>query len=393
VYAEYRRWDEVHARPLRPAGVLHGNGRDAGRRLRVGYVSPDLRRHSASYFIEPLLAHHDKGEVEVFAYAQVAMEDAVSARFKGYVDHWCNTVGMSDEALAGRIRADGIDVLVDLAGHTVGNRLLVFARKPAPVQVSWLGYGYTTGLEAMDYLLADEVFAPPGCEALFSEEVVRLPLVAAYRPAEATGEGGPLPALRSGGVITLGSLSRAVRLNDRVIGAWAVILGRLPQARLVVNSGDFRSEGMQARLRERFAAHGIGAQRLEVGFDSPPWDVLRRIDISLDCFPHNSGTTLYESLYMGVPFVTLADRPSVGRLGAAILRGVGHPEWVAATPQEYVDKVVELAQDLEALALLRAGLRGQMQASALMDETGFARSVEAAYRTMWQRWCDAQVVV
>ena len=386
IFAEYRRWNERHARPLL-CDVVHANNRDSGRRLRIGYVSPDLRGHSARHFIEPLLAHHDKTRFEVFAYAEVATEDAVSARLKSQVDHWRRTVGLSMVEMAALIRADGIDILVDLAGHTAGNRLQVFARKPAPVQASMFGYGYTTGLDAIDYFLADREFAPPGCEAVFSEKLVRLPVSAAYRPAEDMGEPGPLPA-RQGGGITFGSLSRSVRVNHRVIRTWAALLKRLPDARLMINSRNFQDAGMQASMRDQFGAHGIAVERLILGYDTPPWDVLRKIDISLDCFPHNSGTTLYESLYLGVPYITLAERPSVGRIGSTILHALGHPEWIAATEEEYIDKAVALAADIDGLAQLRAGLRAQMLRAAIMDEPAFARSVESAYREMWRRWCE-----
>jgi len=385
IFAEYRGWNERIARPLLHRQV-HANARDPLRRLRIGYVSADLRQHSARHAIEPLLAHHDKAQVEVFAYSGAMLEDGISARFKGYVDHWQSTVGMSDEALAELIRGDGIDILVDMAGHTAGNRLLVFARKPAPIQVSSFGYGYTTGLEAMDYFLGEEEFTPPGCESLFAEELVRLPVIATYRPAEGMGESGPLPALQGKGV-TFGTLSRSVRINHRVIRTWAGILNRLPEARLVINSGSFRDAGMQVSMHKQFGAYGIAEHRLVLGFDSPPWDVLRAMDISLDCFPHNSGTTLSESLYMGVPYVTLAGRPSVGRIGASVLKTVGHPEWIATSEEDYIDKAVALATDMDRLVLLRGSLRGQMQQSPLMDEAAYVRAVEAAYRSMWQRWC------
>ena len=187
IFAEYQRWDEAHARPLAPAVARHDNDRSPERRLRIGYVSPDFRHHPVRHFIEPVLARHDKSTVEVFAYAQVACEDEVTARLKSHVDHWRSTVGLSGEDMAERIRADRIDILVDLAGHTGDNRLLVFARKPAPVQVSWIGYGYTTGLETIDYFLADAQYAPPGCEHLFSEKLVRLPVFAVYRPPKGWG--------------------------------------------------------------------------------------------------------------------------------------------------------------------------------------------------------------
>ena len=385
IFAEYRRWNEAHVRPLAPAAARHDNDRAPERRLRIGYVSPDFRRHSARHFLEPLLARHDKVKVEAFAYAEVAREDEVTARFKSQVDHWRSTVGLSDEAMAERIRADRIDVLIDLAGHTRGHRLLVFARKPAPVQVSWLGYGYTTGLEAIDYFLADPQFAPPDCEHLFSEKLVRLPVFVAYRPAE--GMGRPETARRPGASVTFGSLTRSVRLNRHVVRTWAAILSATPGSRLVLNSLNFRTASLCDGLATQFAEHGIARERLLMSYDSPPWDVLRSIDVGLDCFPHNSGTTLIEGLYLGAPFITLAARPSVGRIGAAVLAALGHPEWIASTEDEYVAKAVALASDPDRLVASRAALRAQLEASPLMDEAGFADAVERAYRAMWRRWC------
>ncbi len=389
VFEAYREYERQFGQPYRGHWRPHTNNPDPQRRLKVGYVSPALRQHSSRHFLEPLLAHHDKTVVEVVAYAELNREDAVTARYKGYFEHWVPTKGMSDDALAERIRADGIDILVDVAGHTAGNRLQVFARKPAPVSLHWLDFGYTTGLEAIDYYLTDWPTVPQGSEALFSEEPWRLDgpgLV--YRPAEDMGQASELPALKNGH-ITFGTLTRAVRINHHTVRVWAQLLHRVPGSRLVVNSGDYRSATMQQALSAQFAAHGIDPQRLDIGHQSPPWDVLRGIDIGLDCFPHNSGTTLFESLYLGVPFVTLAGRASVGRMGCAILSGLGRPEWVAQTEDEYVAIAANLAADLPRLQALRSGLRGQMQASALMDEVAFVRGVEAAYRRMFERWAGA----
>ena len=387
VYADYQAYEQRIASPLRAHWQPHANSRVPGRRLKVGYVSPDFRTHACMHFIEPLLAHHRAEVVEVTAYADLAQEDAASLRYRALVDHWVPTRNLTDEALAARIRADGIDILVDMAGHTTGNRLGVFARKPAPVSLSWLGFGYTTGLRAIDYFLTDAACVPPGNEHLFSEEPWRLPgdCFAAYRPHPGMGEVGPLPALERGHV-TLGTLTRGVRINHRTIRVWAQILRQLPTARLVIDSRSFKDTGVQQATIAEFIAQGVEAERVDVGFTSPPWGVLRGIDIGLDCFPHNSGTTLFETLYTGLPFVTLAGRPSVGRIGSSILHGVGHPEWIAHTEDDYVDQVVALASDLPALARHRATLRAQMQASVLMDEPGFARTVEAAYQQMFARW-------
>ena len=387
IFAAYQEYDRRFCAPLRDQCRPFSNNPEPNRRLRVGYVSPDFRFCSARHFLEPLLANHDKSAVEVFAYAQLAVEDEMTAVYKGYVDHWVPSLGMSDAALAERIRADQIDILVDTAGHSAHHRLGVFARKPAPVSLSWLGFGYTTGLSAIDYFLTDEITAPPGSEYLFSETPWPLdPIPFAYRPAHGMGEVNPLPAL-SKGYVTFGTLTRSIRINHRTIGVWAQILQQVPNARLVIDSSSYKEAPMQDSLAELFAAQGISRDRLDIGCHSP-WDTLRGIDIGLDCFPHNSGTTLFETLYMGIPFITLADRPGMGRLGSSILRALGRSEWIAQTEAEYVRKAVALAGDLSALASNRAVQRGQMKASPLMDELTHARKVEAAYRTMFGRWCD-----
>jgi predicted O-linked N-acetylglucosamine transferase (SPINDLY family) len=388
IFAAYREFDRLFGLPLRAHWRPHDNSRETGRRLKVGYVSADFHRHSCQHFLEPLLAHHRREEVEIYVYAERQVEDEVTARYRGYAEHWLTTHGIRDEALAERIRADGIDILVDLAGHTADNRLAVFARKPAPVSLSWLGYGYSTGLTAVDYFLSDAANTPPGYNDLFAEQPWRLPTPGyAYRPAPDMGAVGPLPA-KERGYVTFGTLTRAVRINHRDIQVWAEILHQVPDARLVVDSRSFASPQLCEHLAARFAAHGIARERLQIGCHSPPWDVLRGIDIGLDCFPHNSGTTLFESLYLGVPFVTLAGRPSVGRLGSSILEGIGHREWIAGDEEEYIETAVALAADLDRLAALRAGLRQEMEASPVMDEAGFARKVEAAYRQMFERWAS-----
>lgn len=390
VFEAYRQFNQVHCEGLRSTWRPHANPRDARRRIRVGYVSPDFRQHSGNNFIEPLLSNHDRENLELHAYAEFVAEDPVTTRFKTYFDAWTPTAGMSDAALADRIRADGIDILIDVAGHTGGNRLGVFARKPAPISLTWLGFGYTTGLTAIDYIMSDEVMAPTGSEALFSEKPWRLPdSNFVYRAGAGMGDCNDLPAKKNG-FITFGSLTRAIRMNDKVVGVWAEILRRVPQSRLIVNSRSYKDGPMREELASRFGAHGIARDRLLIGWDSPPWDILRSMDIGLDCFPHNSGVTLVETLYMGVPYITLASRPSVGRIGSSILHGIQRPEWVAQSEVEYVEKVVALASDLPALASIRAGLRDEMQASPLMDEPAFARKFEGALREMFKNWCETQ---
>ncbi len=390
IFAAYREFDQRFGLPCRSEWQPHGNSRDMARRLKVGYVSPDFRHHSCRFFLEPLLSRHDKNEVEVFAYAELTTEDAVTARYRKYVDRWVPTLGLTDVALAERIRADGIDILVDLAGHTNKGRLQVFARKPAPVSVSWLGYGYTTGLTAIDYYLTDAASVPVGGEGIFSEMPWRVPTPCyCYRPAPGMGPVNALPAAERG-YITFGTLTRGIRINHKTVRVWSEILNRVQGSRLVIDSSNFCEAETQDALAKQFTAHGVERDRLEIGYHSPPWDVLRGIDIGLDCFPHNSGTTLFESLYMGVPIVSLAGRPGVGRLGSTILEGVGHPEWIAHAEEEYINIAVTMANDREQLAATRSGLRKQMEDGPLMDEAGFAQKVEAAYRAMFEKWAIEQ---
>lgn len=384
LYRNYeRRFMQVATLPPRPISV---DGES--RRLRVGYVSGDFRRHSAAFFALPLFEHFDRDRFEVFAYSTLdpKLEDEWTERFTQCVDHFIRVANVDDDALAQRVASERIDILVDLAGHTVGGRLGVFARRPAPVSVSWLGYGYTTGLSTIDWFLGDEYVVPKGSEPYFAECPWRLerPFLV-YRPEEGVmGECGPLPAWSGHGVV-LGTLSRTIRINDRVLSVWAEILRRVPGAKLHIDNKHVRHPSARKLFLERCLAQGIAEDRLILEYHSPPWDVLRSFDLTLDCFPHNSGTTLFESAFMGVPFVTLADRPSVGRIGSSVAHGLGHPEWVAQTEAEYVEKAVAMVADLDRLAALRAGLRERMKASPLMDEAGFARSVEEAYLGM----CEA----
>ncbi|KNY10442.1 hypothetical protein AKG08_12090 [Achromobacter piechaudii] len=389
VYLAYQNSNRLLFAPLRSKWRPHANSRQANRRLKIGYVSPDFKKHSGNNFVEPLFAHHDRQAFDITAYAELASEDEVTARFKGYFDHWVPTSRLTDADLAEKIRADGIDILIDLAGHTQGNRLAVFARKPAPVSITWMGYGYTTGLSAIDYIVLDGAMAPAGSEALFSEKILRLSTACAYRPGTSMGEVSELPALTNEG-ITFGTLSRAIRINHRTIRTWAAILRRLPNSRLVINSGSYRDAAMCDGLAARFEALGVSRNRLSIGFNSPPWDLLRGIDIGLDCFPHNSGTTLMEFIHMGVPYITLADRPSVGRLGSSILKSVGHADLICADEAEYIEKAVALASDVPALAKLRKRLRQDLQNSVLMDEAGFAREFETEIKKIFVQWCESQ---
>ena len=364
------------------------NSKKQKSKLKIGYVSPDFKKHSIKGFLEPVLSNHNHDQFEIYAFAELSEEDPVTQQYKSYVDHWIPTQGLSDEEMVQKIRELQIDILVDLAGHTKDNRLLVFARKPAPVSLTWLGYGYTTGLSAIDYFLTDKITAPKGSEHLFSEQIWQLNHYGhcCYQEQLDMGHVGPLPALEKGH-ITFGTLTRAIRINDRVIKAWSQILKRVKHSKLVINSADFSHYKTKRMIISKFEEYGVKQNCLEVGYQSPPWDTMRQIDIALDCFPHNSGTTLIEHLYMGNPFVTYSNRPSVGKIGASILTALGRREWIAYSEQEYIDKAVALATDTKKLASIRSSLREEMKRSPIMDHKGFVRELERTYQSMWDKWC------
>ncbi|MDR3509089.1 MAG: tetratricopeptide repeat protein, partial [Caulobacteraceae bacterium] len=391
VFAEYRRWDEAHARPLAPAEPNFDNDRNPERRLRVGLVSPDFREHSARHFLEPMMAGLDRTRLEIIAYAEVARPDAVTEQFRALADEWRSTIGLSDEALAAMIRADRIDVLIDFGGHTASSRLQVFARRPAPVQIAhMLGCGYTSGLSAIDAFLADEHLAPPGSEPLFAERLVRLPRIPlAYVPPEGMPQPGPTPALVNGHV-TFGYFGRPERINDAVVAAWSAILKGCPGSRLMLNAKAFQEPEFRVLFLERFAAQGIGAARLDLVFTTPQprtWAAYGAIDIALDPFPHNAGTTTIEALWLGVPVLSIRDRPSVGRFGASILSAVGLENWVADDVQAYVARGIAAASDIAALDALRGGLRARFLASPLSDAAGLGLDLQSAIRDLWKTWC------
>jgi protein O-GlcNAc transferase len=389
-YEAHHDWGQVHGRPL-PPPESYANERDGERRLRVGYVSPDFRQHSVAYFLEPLLRSHDRNAVEVFCYAEVNWPDVRTKQFQGLADHWLTTVGMSDEALAERIRSDRIDILVDLAGHTAKNRLPVFASKPAPVQVTWLGYPNTTGLTAIDYRLVDAVTDPEAQGNAFSSEtLLRLPggFLCYGAPDDA-----PVPATPPGlpsGAVTFGSFNNPSKLSEATIDAWARLLARLPSARLLLKGKPFACTVTRASFLERLRLCGIAKERVElVGWlpDQSHLALYNRVDIALDPFPYNGTTTTCEALWMGVPVVTLRGDRHAGRVGASLLTQIGLTDLIADSVEAYVETALALAGDPARLADLGQSLRPRMAASPLCDAAAFARKIEAAYRSMWRRWC------
>jgi len=363
------------------------------RRLRIGYVSPDFRAHSCAHFLQPLFAAHDRQAVEVFAYANVVSPDPVTDWFRSHTEHWRDIRGLGDPAVATQIRADGIDVLVDLAGHTRGQPLGVFALQPAPVQVAWLGYPATSGLDRIGYRLTDAEADPPGAaDRLHTERLVRLPggLHCYQAPADAP-DVASLPALRyaSGddqARVTFGSFNNLSKVTPEVIAAWAAILRALPRARLVLKGQLLAHDTARSAVAAAFAAEGIGAERIELRAWLPragnPLAAYHDIDIALDTFPYHGTTTTFEALWMGVPVVTLRGARHAARVGASILTHLGRPEWIAEDVAGYQRTALELAADLPALAGQRRSLRSALRQSSLCDAPRFARQLEATYREL-----------
>jgi protein O-GlcNAc transferase len=389
VAEELRRWNLRHAEPLKTGIAPHVNDRNPERRLRIGYVSADFRGHACAYYLDPLLRAHDRVQVEIFGYAEVARPDRMTTRFQSLCQGWRNTVGQADDALAEQIRRDGIDILVDLKLHTDHNRLLVFARKPAPVQVTWLGYPGSTGLTTIDYRLSDPYLDPPGMdESVYSERTVRLPdTFWCYDPLD--GRELPvtaLPALETG-VVTFGCLNNFCKINDGTLALWAQALRQVGSSRLLLLTpeGSHRQAATEVLARE-----GVAGDRIEFVPRRSRRDYMKlyqRIDIALDSMPYNGHTTSLDSFWMGVPVVTQVGRTAVGRAGWCQLSNLGLAELAARTPEEFVRIAVAWAADLPRLSQLRSTLRQRMEASPLMDAPRFARNMEAAYRGMWRTWC------
>jgi len=368
-------WEQRIA-PL--AGPFQPRG---GRRPRIGYLSYDLRRHAMRFFIEPILRHHDRNQFELFCYYTHPQEDASSQRLKALSERWIHCAELDDEALAQRIRRDGIDILIDLSGHTTGHRLGTLLRKPAPVQMQMLGYLNTSGLTRVDYRIADPVTVPDGRhEALNSETILRLPRCQwCYQPP---AEAPPVvaPPSQQPGAILFGAPHNLAKISPPMVVAWARILARLPASRLrVVVWG----ERARRNLTRAFAAQGIASSQLQFAEPLPFEQYLefyQLVDLVLDSYPYSGGTTACESLWMGVPYVTYAGGAPMGRGGASILKTLQLEALIAHSLDEYVDIAVALAHDLPTLAAWRATLRPRMQASALLDGPAYTGALEQLYR-------------
>jgi predicted O-linked N-acetylglucosamine transferase (SPINDLY family) len=390
-HADYQQFNQRYTLPWQP----HLNSRHPQRRLKIGYVSADFRRHSVAYFLEAILAHHDHREFEIVCYSDHLEEDEVTLRLRQYADQWVNCTGLTDEALAKRIREAQIDILVDLMGHTGKNRLLVFARKPAPVQVSYLGYPNTTGLQAIDYRITDNYADPVGRSESFSTEtLVRLPKsYFCYRPYEDSPPVTPLPAIANG-YLTFGSFNYYTKLSPTILTLWAKVLQAVPQSRLLIKSNTrnlLQDPAIRETVIARLTGIGLDPQRVILADFSPSTaahlSMYQQVDMAFDSYPYNGATTTCEALWMGVPVVTLVGKTHASRMGLSILSTVGLEELIAESPEEYVRRCVTLARELDYLQQLREQLRSRLQASPLLDAPAVTRQVEVSYRRMWERWC------
>ncbi len=392
VFAEHlafgRRFDRGVDHALAPAS--HSlTAADRQRRLKVGLVSGDLRQHPVALYLEPLLAAIDPAQIELFAYANQSEDDATSRRLQGICAHWRTIAGLADGAVVDLIRQDAIDILIDLSGHTSAHRLQVFTYKPAPVQATWVGYFGSTGLAAIDYLLADTYLAPSEvADRLASEKIIRLPAVACFQPPATAPAINPLPAL-SNGFLTFASFNRVSKLGEGVIARWSRVLHAASGSRLLL--GAIPDAGVAARLRQSFARHGIAGERLEFHGNASFAAYLalhQRVDILLDTYPFAGGATSNYALWMGVPILTLAGDSLLSRQGAALLQHVGIKGFCADNEAEFLANAEYWRDHLDELAALRAGLRERCQASLLQQPQRVARAFEHAMRLIWQRHCD-----
>lgn len=385
-------WNSRHTRQasrLPPPANLP----DPKRCLRIGYVSGDFCSHPVGFFIEAVLSHHDKTQHEIFCYYNSNNHDSVTARLQKSADHWRFIAGQSDQAVADRIRQDAIDILVDLSGHTRDHRLLAFSRRPAPIQVTWMGYFATTGLAAMDYIIADRFVIPPEEERYYTEQVERLPYsYLCFTAPDLPISVAPLPAL-SQGAVTFGCFNNPAKITSEVIACWSRLLHALPDARLNLKYKFFADGAVIKYFQSAFVGHGIDTERIRFSGQSPRDEYLasyNEVDIGLDPFPFSGCTTTVEALWMGIPVITLRGDRFASHMGESIMKNLDLHECVADSQDAYIEKAIALAADLPRLADLRSRLRSRLMNSPLCDGVVFTRDLEAVYRKMWTTWCHTR---
>lgn len=393
IFRAHQEWEQKCAHTYMKEVCQFNNTALSGRPLRIGYLSGDYRCHPVAFFIQPVLLQHDRTNFEIHLYANIERPDYITEQFKRINCVWHDIYGEDDDSVCDMIRSDGIDILVDLGGHTKDGRLLVFARKPAPIQVTWLGYANTTGLLTVDYRITDSIADPPGTtEHLHSETLFRLPrcFISYCAPINPPAI-GPLPAERNG-YVTFGAFNNFAKTNEPLFLLWSEVLHRVPESRLLMKVMGSRYEPLSSYIYEQFEGNGIARERIIlhdwVSDVMAHLEMFNSVDIALDAFPYNGTTTTCEALFMGVPVVSLAGRAHVSRVGASLLANAGFPELVAESENDYIEKAVGLAGDNTQLLHYRSSMRATVSGSPLMDTVTFTRSLESAYRTMWQNWCQ-----
>lgn len=385
LFAEHRAWGQTVGGPSRSFPRAPSIRR---KKLRVGYVSGDFRLHAVAYFIEPILRSHDPDQVEVHCFSNSPLEDAVTTRLRRFTAGWSGIAGMSDERAAESIRRAKIDILVDLSGHTALGRLPLFALKPAPIQVNYLGYPDTTGLRAVDYRFTDSIADPPGTtEHVHTETLIRLdPCFLCYRPLLERLPVGPPPST-SNGYVTLACFAIRQKLSQATLEAWGEILRLVPRSRLLLKCRSLADPDVARGIREFFRSRGISSRRLQLEAQTPGMREhlisYRRADLMLDPYPYNGTTMTCEALWMGIPAITWSGQTHAARVGATILNAVGLPQLIADSADSYVGKAVKTAADPARLAALRRELRSRMRASPIRDAIGLTRRIEQSYRQMW----------
>lgn len=395
IYRKHALWSETFEKPLDTERKPPLNLPEPERALRIGYLSCDYKNHPVAFFIEPILASHNRSNFCIYCYSNCDTPDMITAQLESRADVWRPIHHLDDDQVSDLIRNDGIDILVDLGGHTAQNRLTVFARKPAPVQATWLGYAATTGLKSIDYRITDAAADPPGVtERFHSETLWRLPdNFICYRPPANSPPVSPLPCLTNG-FITFGVFNHFSKITPGAVELWCKLLDSHPTARLLIKALGMEHEPMRKRTRDMFAARGISRDRLELVGKTPSiyshLELFGKVDISLDTFPYNGTTTTCESLWMGVPVVAKEGDSHVSRVSVSLLRTLGLSGLVAGSDEDYVALAAFLAQDWKNLEILRNNLRERMKGSKLLDTVGFTQNLEEAYREMWRRWCLEQ---
>jgi protein O-GlcNAc transferase len=388
-----QEWDQCHGLPADHQFPAYNNNKEPARRLRIGYVSADFRSHAAAYWIEPVLAAHQHDEFEVFCYSNSNDADDVTERLRKYADHWLPCATFSADEFVDRIRSDAIDILVDLSGHTEGNRLTTFVQRPAPIQVSWFGFPVSTGLKSIQYRFTDSNIDPSAESDDFnSEKLVKLSrFYAAFKPHPDTPDPGRSP-FKKNQYITFAAFNSFAKVTDEMLGVWAEILLAVPQSRLLLQAAGMDGRELGTSIKSYFLQKGVATQRIELRGWTGLADYLKlgqEADIALDPYPFNGGVTTCHALWMGLPVVTMRGRSAASRVGNSILTTVGLTELIADTPNQYREIAVGLATQLDHLEAMREGMRERLQRSKLLDGKGLTQEVEQAFRQMWLEWCKA----